>query len=445
MRGAWACGIGLVMGIVAVTAGLSTAHAMDLAAAATAVRVEAAADYPRLEALYRDIHAHPELGFQEKRTAARLAAEMRALGFEVTEGVGGTGLVAVYRNGAGPRVLVRTELDALPMKELTGLPYASTATARWNGRETFVAHSCGHDTHMAIWVGAAKALVDQKTRWRGELMFVAQPAEEGGGGARAMLADGLYTRFGGKPDMAFALHVGPGIAGDISYRAGPITSASDSFSVMFQGRGAHGSMPDQSIDPVLMASRFVDDVQSVISREKDPFAFGVVTVGSIEAGSAGNIIPDHAALRGTIRSYDDAVRTRLIEGVRRTAAAVAQMAGAPAPRVEFGDSASPVINDAALTTRTAAALRADFGERIREAPRPWTASEDFSEFTRAGVPGVYLMLGSTSAAAMAASRASGEPPPTNHSPYFAPDPEITIKAGVEAMTLAVITAAAKSE
>jgi len=414
------------------------AKPLDVQALVPVIIAEVDADYPHLFDLYKDIHAHPELGFQEHRTAAKLAAEMRALGFTVTEGVGGTGVVAIYSNGPGPLVLVRTELDALPMKERTGLPYASEAKATWKGTETYVAHSCGHDSHMAIWIGTAKALLDLKAKWSGTLMFIGQPAEEGDGGARAMLADGLYTRFGGKPDYAFALHVGPGPAGEISYRPGPVTSAADSLTITFLGRGAHGSMPNASIDPVLMAARFVVDVQSVISREKDPFAFGVVTVGAIQAGSAGNIIPERAELKGTIRSFDEGVRERMKDGVRRTAAAVAAMAGAPAPTVDFGDGAYTVMNDPALEGRTAVVLKAAFGDRAHEDPRPWTASEDFSEFVRAGVPGTYLSLGGLDPAMIAAAAVKGVPVPTNHSPYFAPIPEPTIKAGVEAMTLTVM-------
>ncbi|MEA1650641.1 amidohydrolase [Nitrospirillum sp. BR 11164] len=269
------------------------ALAFDAIQTKTAVEAEVGADYGHLDALYKDIHSHPEVAYQEVRTAARLAKEMKALGFEVTEHVGKTGIVAIYRNGAGPTVMVRTELDALPMEEKTGLPYASTAKTTWNGKETFVAHSCGHDIHMAAWVGTAKALLALKDQWHGTLMFIGQPSEEDVSGAKAMIDDGLFTRFP-KPDLGFALHVAPAPAGTILYKAGVLSSTSDSLSVTFHGKGAHGSMPHQSIDPVLMAARFVVDVQGVISREKDPAAFGVVTVGAIQAGSAGNIIPDSA-------------------------------------------------------------------------------------------------------------------------------------------------------
>ncbi len=433
--GGTALAIGLAM---AVGSEAAPAGGAGVASLAPQIIAEVDADYPRLDGLYKDIHAHPELGFQEKRTAALLAAEMRHLGFTVTEGVGGTGVVAIFHNGAGPMVLVRTELDALPMQERTGLPYASVAKAQWNRRETYVAHSCGHDSHMAIWTGTAKALLALKSRWSGTLMFIGQPAEETVGGAKAMLADGLYTRFGGKPDYAFGLHVGPGPAGEISYRAGAISSTSDSLEITFVGRGAHGSTPSLAIDPIVMAARFVEDVQTVISREKDPAAFGVVTVGGIQAGTVGNIIPDHAQLKGTIRSYDEGVRQRIIEGVRRTANGVAVIAGAPAPTVTIESGGMAVVNDAALTARTAVVLKAALGSRVHEDPRPGAASEDFSEFVNAGVPGLFLGLGGVDPARIAAARLNGETVPANHSPFFAPTPEPTIKAGVEAMVLTII-------
>ena len=296
-------------------------------------------DYPHLDALYKDIHSHPELGFQEVNTAGKLAREMRALGFEVTEHVGKTGVVALYRNGPGPKVLVRTELDALPMEEKTGLAYASRAKAIWNGRETFVDHSCGHDIHMAAWVGTATALVALKERWSGTVMFIAQPSEESVGGAKAMLADGLFERFG-KPDLGFALHDRPAAYGEVGYRSGVISSNSDSLEITFTGRGGHGSMPNATIDPILIASRFVVDVQSVISREKDPAAFGVITIGAIQGGSAGNIIPDNVKLSGTVRSFDGQVRQKMLEGIERTAKSESALAGAPPPDVRSSKAAS---------------------------------------------------------------------------------------------------------
>ena len=428
------------------TGGLVLAALLGLADAASAADVAGTraiiarafdAQYSHIEALYKDIHSHPELGFQETRTAARLAAEMRALGYEVTEGIGKTGIVALYKNGPGPTVMVRTELDALPMPEKTGLPYASTARQIWRDAETPVAHSCGHDIHMAVWVAVAKTLIDMKDQWSGTLMFIAQPAEEGGGGAKAMLADGLFTRFP-KPDMGFALHVGPGAYGYVSYRPGVINSTSDGLSVLFIGKGGHGSRPHVTIDPVMMAGQFIVDVQSVISRQKDAAKFGVVTIGSVQAGNAGNVIPDTALLRGTIRSYDDDTRTRMIEGVERTAKAVAMMAGAPPPEVKITAGAKAVINDAELAARSGAVLKAAFGERALLSPAPGSASEDYSEFIIAGVPSFYFGIGGLDPKAVAQAVATRTPLPGNHSPEFAPVPEPTIRTGTEAMSLVLL-------
>ncbi len=429
-----------VLTLAALAAGPAAAFDPPAVKAATDKLLDA--QYPRLDALYKDIHAHPELGFQEARTAAVLAAQMRALGFTVTEHVNKTGLVAIYHNGAGPLVLVRTELDALPMEEKTGLPYASRAKQTWNGTETFVDHSCGHDIHMATWVGTATALLAMKDGWHGTLMFIAQPAEEVADGAKGMLREGLFTRFG-KPDFGFALHDNPEPAGLITYLAGPISSNDNDLEITFKGRGGHGSMPNATIDPILIAARFVVDVQSVVSREKVPSAFGVVTVGAIAAGTAGNIIPDHAVVRGTIRSYDPAVRARLVEGVDRIARAEAAMAGAPAPDIDLTPYGDAVVNDGALTERTARVFKAAFGDQARPMDGPMTASEDYSEFIKAGVPSVFFFVGASDPKIVAAAAAGGPPVPVNHSPLFAPVPEPTIRAGVAAMTLAVMNVMAK--
>jgi hippurate hydrolase len=395
--------------------------------------------YPTLDPLYKDIHAHPELGFQEVRTAALLAKRMRELGFEVAEQVGKTGIVAIFKNGPGPMVMVRTELDALPMEEKTGLPYASHAKATFAGRETFVDHSCGHDVHMAAWVGAAATLVALKDRWHGTLMFIGQPSEEQVSGAQAMIDDGVFKRFG-KPDFAFALHTSPEAYGVITYGVGAISSTSDGLVIVFHGRGGHGSAPHKTIDPILMASRFVVDLQSVISRERDPFEFGVVSIGAIEGGSAGNIIPDTVTLRGTIRSYKPEVRARLHDGIRRTALGVAAMAGAPAPDISIEPGGVAVINDDKVVARTEATLKAAFGDKVFRVP-PITASEDFSAFVNQGIPSMMFSIGVYEPARVAeARRPGGTPLPSNHSPYFAPVPEPTIKTGIEAMTLAVLTA-----
>src|SRR6266849_5576639 len=361
------------------------AHAeLDVVSLKQSIETSFKHEYPKLDALYKDIHAHPENDFQEEKTAAKLAAEMRALGFEVTEKVGKTGLVAIYKNGDGPTIMVRTELDALPMEEKTGLAYASHDKTTWNGRETFVAHSCGHDIHMASWVGTEKTLVGLKDKWQGTLMFIAQPAEETGSGAKAMLADGLFTRFK-KPDFAFALHDGAFAYGTINYRVGIGSSNSDSLFVRFRGRGGHGAAPQATIDPVMIAARFIVDVQSVISREKDPTEFGVVSIGAIHGGTAENIIPDEVLVAGTIRTFKPEVRAKMLTGIERTAKAVAAMSDTPAPDIRITAGAKAVMNDPGVVATAEKVLKAAFGDKLRPTP-PSTPSEDFSEFINAGVP-----------------------------------------------------------
>ncbi len=427
-----------------VSAALCAAATMPVHAEIDVVSLKAAieksleADYPKLDALYKDIHAHPEIAFQEVKTAAKLAAEMRALGFEVTEKVGKTGLVAIYKNGDGPTIMVRTELDALPMEEKTGLAYASHDKTTWNGVDTFVAHSCGHDIHMASWVGTAKTLVGLKDQWQGTLMFIAQPAEETGSGAKAMLADGLFTRFK-KPDFAFALHDGPFAYGTISYRVGIGSSNSDGLFIRFRGRGGHGAVPQATIDPVMIAARFIVDVQSVISREKDPTEFGVVSIGAIHGGTAPNIIPDDVLVLGTIRSFKPEVRAKMLAGIERTAKAAAAMSDAPAPDIKITEGAKAVMNDAAVVETAAKVLKAAFGDKFKPSP-PGTPSEDFSEFINAGVPSMFFNIGVYEPERVAAAREGTGPwPPPNHSPLFAPVPKPTIETGVEAMTLAVLS------
>jgi hippurate hydrolase len=429
----------LLAGAAALSA--HAAAARDLAKDQAAIRAGLDKAYPHLDAVYKDIHEHPELALQETRTAALLAKEMRALGFEVTEHVGKTGIVAIYKNGPGPLIMVRTELDALPMEEKTGLPYASHVVADYRGKPTPVDHSCGHDIHMASWLGAAQQLVAMKASWHGTLMFIGQPAEETTEGAKAMLDDGLFARFG-KPSIGFAQHVGPAPAGTLSYRAGIYNTASDSLEITFKGRGAHGSTPNVAIDPIVEAARFVEDVQTVISREKEPNAFGVISVGSIQAGSAGNIIPDQAQLRGTIRTRDEAVRAKMLEGIRRTANGVAQLSGAPAPDVQIIPGGKLLINDQAVTDRTAKVFKAAFGDKAQYEPAPGNPSEDYSEFIVAGVPSLFWSIGGLDAGVIADAKAKGVPVPANHTPQFAPTPEPTIRFAVEAMTLAVLNAMA---
>jgi amidohydrolase len=411
---------------------------LDVAHLKATIETIVETEYPKLEALYKDIHAHPEIAFQEEKTAAKLAAEMRAIGFEVIEKIGKTGLVAIYKNGAGPTIMVRTELDALPMEEKTGLPYASHDKTIWNGRETFVAHSCGHDIHMASWVGAAKTLVGLKEQWHGTLMFIAQPAEEIGSGAKAMLADGLFTRFP-KPDVGFALHDGPAAFGTISYRVGIGSSNSDSLFVKFHGRGGHGAAPQFTIDPVMIAARFVVDLQSVISREKDPTEFGVVSIGAIHGGTAENIIPDDVTVYGTIRSFKPEVRAKMLAGIERTAKQAAAMSDAPPPDIVIKEGAKAVMNDPAVVATAEKVLKSAFGDKFKTSP-PGTPSEDYSEFIAAGVPSMFFNIGVYEPERVAAARNGGAPLPSNHSPLFAPVPKPTIETGVTAMTLAVLSA-----
>lgn len=418
----------------------ATAPKFDVAAAKQRIDATLNEIYPKLFSLYKDIHQHAEIGFQETRTAALLASNMRALGFEVTENVGKTGVVAIYKNGAGPVVLVRTELDGLPLEEKTGLPYASRAQQTVNGQPTFISHMCGHDVHMAWWIGTAQTLVAMKDQWRGTLMFIAQPAEETALGAKAMLQDGLFKRFP-KPDFGFAAHVDPIPLGTVRVKEGPYSSASDRFHIIFNGRGGHAAKPNEVIDPIVMGARFVNDVQTVISREKDPQEFGVITVGSFQSGSARNIVPDTAELLLSVRSYSPEVRKLLVDGVTRTAKAVAMMARAPEPTINYSPSVAPIINDPGLARQAAGVMAAAFGSDTVFLPTSAPGgpfSEDFSEFIEQGVPSVVFTIGASDPAQLAKAKSEGTLFPGNHSPFFAPIPEPSIKRGAQTLALAVL-------
>jgi hippurate hydrolase len=339
--------------------------------------------------------------------------------------------------------MVRTELDALPMEEKTGLPYASHVQVTDGDKTTFVAHSCGHDNHMAWWVGTAEALLALKSQWSGTVMFIAQPAEETVGGASGMLKDGLFTRFP-KPDFGFAAHVSNLPVGTVIVKDGGYNSNADALDIVFKGRGAHGSMPSASIDPIVEAAHFVTDVQTVVSRQKDAGTFGVVTIGAFQAGTVGNIIPDHAELKLTLRSFSPEVRQLLLDGVTRTANAAAAMAEAPPPVITSEGAAAAVVNDHDLATKVNATLAAAGGDKTIFLPASApgiSASEDYSEFIIAGVPSLYMTVGGYDAATLADYKAKGEPVPTNHSPFFAPDHNAAIPTGIRALTLAVLTVA----
>lgn len=414
-------------------------------AVAAKVKIDAILDqdYPGLEALYKDLHAHPETAFLEMRTSKLLAARMRKLGFDVTEGVGKTGIVAVYSNGAGPTILVRTELDGLMMEEKSGLPYASSYYEVVDGKQQPTAHGCGHDAHMAWWVGTAQALLAMKNQWQGTLLFIGQPAEETVSGAKAMLDDGLFERFP-KPDMGFAAHVGPFPAGTVLLKEGVSSTATETLEIVFKGRGGHGSMPSATIDPVVMGAHFVTDVQSVISREKDAGAFGVITVGAFNAGTVANIIPDSANLKLSLRAYSASDLKILSEGARRTAKAVSDMAGALTPEIHGLGGTTSMINDIPMIRRLGAMLTPIMAGNVTIIPAgapPGPAGEDFAAFMEAGVPSVMIVIGGFDPTLIADYKQRGVPLPVNHSPYFAPEPAATIRTGVEVLTLGVLDAA----
>ncbi|AVP96840.1 amidohydrolase [Ahniella affigens] len=392
--------------------------------------------YPAIEQLYRDLHSNPELAFQEHRTAATLAARVKALGYEVTTGVGGTGIVAILKNGPGPVVMLRTELDALPMAEKTGLPFASTVTSKNNTGEVVpVAHMCGHDIHMAAWVGTAELMAKNREHWQGTLMLVGQPAEEIVSGANAMIRDGLFTRFP-KPDYALGIHDEMSLpAGVIGFHAGYFRANSTGLEMTIYGKGGHGAFPQSAIDPVVIAARIVIGLQTVVSRETNPMDPAVVTVGSIHGGSASNIIPDQVTLQITVRSLDPAVQKRLLAAIARQAKGEALAANAPKePLIETLSNTDAVYNDPDLVQSMVVAARAELGaDRVVEMPAQM-GGEDFSQFGLAGVRIVLLHVGAVDAAKLDASRKSGVPLPSVHSPLWAPEHEPTIKAAIRAET-----------
>jgi amidohydrolase len=404
----------------------------------SSVAGEVRAVYPLSEALYLDLHQHPELSKHEVQTAAKLANEIRQLGYEVTTGVGGTGIVGVLKNGAGPTVMLRTELDALPVTENTGLPFASTVrTKDDSGMEVGVAHACGHDIHMAAWMGTARIMAGDRTKWHGTLVLIGQPAEETVSGARAMIADGLLTRFP-RPDFALAVHDDARLpAGIVGYHAGPILTNADALTITIFGRGGHGARPGATVDPIVIAARTIVALQTIVSRETSPFDPAVITVGSIHGGTKNNIIPDEVRLQLTVRSFTDPVRQHLLSAITRIAKAEAEAAGAPRePLIERGPPAQALVNDTALTRRVSAVLIREFGARAKDTP-PEMASEDFAEFQLAGVPTLMLRVGAVEQAKYDAAMKSGTPLPSLHSSQFAPDREPTIKTAMQAEVLAL--------
>lgn len=396
--------------------------------------------HPSIDALYVELHRNPELSLQEEKTAAKLAARLRELGYEVTERVGGHGVVGVLRNGTGPVVMIRTDLDALPIREATGLPYASTVEARNAAGETVpVMHACGHDVHMASWVGAATLLARERASWRGTLVFIGQPAEEILNGATAMIDDGLMTRFP-RPDVVLGLHVSSSIpAGQVGVPSGPASAASNGVDITIHGRGGHGAAPHLTVDPLLIAARTVVTLQTIVAREVNPLDPAVVTVGTLHAGTKRNVIADEATLQLTVRSYKPEVQQQLLTAIQRITAAEAAAANAPRQpdvRIDPAEASEVVVNDPALSARLEAALRRGLGDSSVAAHGPVMASEDFGVYGRvAGVPSVQLRVGAPEPGAFAAARAEGRHPPGPHNSGFAPDRARVLRAGTAALTL----------
>jgi hippurate hydrolase len=397
--------------------------------------------------LYKALHSHPELSLQEEKTSARLAGELRELGFDVTEKVGGYGVVGVLRNGPGPTVLVRTDMDALPVTEVTGLPYASKERVRdKNGNDVGVMHACGHDMHMTCWTGTARVLASLMDRWSGTLVFIGQPAEEIGTGARLMLEAGLFKKFP-KPDYCLALHCEPfNPHGHVSFTEGLALANVDSVDITVKGKGGHGAAPHTTIDPVVLAARIILDLQTIVSRETNPTDPVVVTVGSIHGGTKHNIIPSEVKLQLTVRTTKDSTRKHTLEAIERIAKAAAQGARAPEPvvKVDPGEYTPALYNEPGLTRKTVAMFRQVLGEdHVHERP-PVMGGEDFSRYGREGIPIFMFWLGTLPPERIAeAAKEGGRPLPSLHSDVYYPIPEPSIRTGVKAMSLAVLNVVGK--
>jgi amidohydrolase len=395
---------------------------------------------PDLEALYKDVHAHPELSMQETRTAGLVADRLRAAGYEVTTGVGKTGVVGLLRNGDGPTVMLRADMDGLPIEEATGLPYASKIKAKdREGNTVPVGHMCGHDMHVAWLAGASALFAQAREAWRGTLMAVFQPGEETAEGAQAMIDDGLFERFA-RPAVVLGQHVMVGPAGAVAGRTGAITAAADSLQIRLFGRGAHGSMPQSSVDPVVMAAATVMRLQTVVAREVAAAEQAVVTVGSLQAGTKENVIPDEAILKLNVRTFDEGVRKRVLAAIERIVNAEAAASGAPRPPEITPLDRYPLnVNDAEAARRVVDAFRRHFpAERVRQTG-PAPASEDFGSFgTEWHVPSVFWFVGGTDPDVYAKAKDAGRlnELPVNHSPQFAPIIHPTLQTGVESLVVA---------
>ncbi len=431
-----ACGLWLVVAVSSAAGQTSTAAAE--ARDARIVTWVAANLDPLLE-LYRHFHSHPELSLHERQTAARLAEELRSAGAAVEVGIGGHGVVALIRNGDGPTVMIRTDLDALPVTEQTELAYASKVRVTNDaGAEVGVMHACGHDVHITNLIGVARCLAELRGQWSGTVMFIGQPAEERGAGAKAMLDDGLFERFP-RPDFAIALHVDSSLAaGSVGYRAGYSLANVDSVDVKIRGKGGHGAYPHATIDPIVQAAQLVLALQTIVSREVKPIEPAVITVGSIHGGTKHNIIGNECDLQITVRSYSDAVRQQLLDGIKRKAKAVAMGAGAPEPTVTISEGTPSMFNDPDLARRLDKVFRRVLGDEQVAQSEPSMGGEDFSQYGRAGVPALMFRLGAVEQRRLDRYAELGATPPSLHSPRFYPDIETALPTGIVAMTAAAI-------
>jgi len=398
---------------------------------------------PWQEELYRDLHQHPELSHDEHRTAGLVADRLRDCGYEVHTGIGGTGVVGVLRNGDGPGVLMRADMDALPVEENTGLPYASTVRVKdGSGKDVPVMHACGHDVHVTCLLGAAALLAQSPRQWNGTTIALFQPAEEVGDGARGMVKDGLAEAIP-SVDVALAQHVAPLPAGHVAARRGALAASADSMRITVFGRGGHGAMPQASIDPVVLAAMIVLRLQTIVAREVAPADTVVLTVGSIHAGTKSNVISDRAVLELNLRTYDQATRTAVLDAIRRVVVAECQASGSPRePEIELYDHFPPTINDDEVTDRLSNAFADYFGERFSMMSTGWTASEDFSEIPNAlGAPYSYWAVGGTDEQLVRQATASGrinQDIPVNHSPTFAPVVQPTLDVGTQTLVVAAL-------
>jgi amidohydrolase len=390
--------------------------------------------YPEVEALYVDLHQNPELSLHEEKTAAKLADRLRKLGYEVTTGVGGTGIVALMKNGAGPVISLRTDMDALPVEEKTGLPYASKVRTKDDaGNDVPVMHACGHDVHMASWIGTATIMATTKDQWHGTLLLIGQPAEERVMGAKAMLKAGFLQRFP-KPEFGIASHVSNILpAGQVGFSPGFALANSDSVNITIWGKGGHGAKPDATVDPIVIAARTIMALQTIVSREMDPMEQAVVTVGQIHGGTKNNIISDHVDLGLSVRTYKDDIRKKVLEAIQRIAKAEALAANAPKPPdFAIPESTPATFNDPQLASRLEPVLKNVVGDMNVVHTAPIMGSEDYSEFVRAGIPSLFFWVGGAEPDAFAKAKADGTQLPSNHSPFFAPDREPTLKTAITA-------------